>query len=296
MQNSLNDYLKPDLTLSPLPTCIDSRGERLTGIKSVIFDIYGTLLISGSGDVGTAMEAGSAEAFSSALNAAGIENVPAEASEFIKSSFFELIEKEHNRLRETGYPHPEVDIVSIWKDISGAPELNELIPGIQAFDPSILAAAYESTVNPVNMMPGAALLLEKLKTRGLKLGIVSNAQFYTPIVFESALGDSFHDFGFEPSLCLFSYIERRSKPDTALFDKLTGRLSAFNINPAESIFVGNDMLKDIMPSSVTGYKTALFAGDKRSLRLRKDHDACSNIEPDVIVNNLLDLLDFIQEG
>ena len=77
---------------------------------------------------------------------------------------------------------------------------------------------------------------------------------------------------------------------------MSAALGKLGISPAEAVFIGNDMLKDIMPASVTGYKTALFAGDKRSLRLRKDHDACSNIKPDVIVTNLLDLFDFIQEG
>ena len=39
--------------LEPLPTHYPTRMVPLTGVRAVVFDIYGTLLISGSGDIGT---------------------------------------------------------------------------------------------------------------------------------------------------------------------------------------------------------------------------------------------------
>ena len=275
---------------------MSTSGSFLKGIKAVIFDIYGTLLISGSGDVGTAIEAGSTEAFAEALRRLGIGNIQNESVVRIKKLFFDLIEEDHSKLWADGYPFPEVDIIRIWTEIFTDSELISISPELEALEPSIAAATYESIVNPVNIMPGADILLNKLKNAGLSLGIISNAQFYTPIVFELSFGAGFDQYDFDPSLCLFSYHERRAKPDSFLFDKMSAALGKLGISPAEAVFIGNDMLKDIMPASATGYKTALFAGDKRSLRLRKDHDACSNIKPDVIVTNLLDLFDFIQEG
>ena len=57
LKRSLQKLLRPSAELSPLPTGVKASGEPLDGIKGVVFDIYGTLLISGSGDVGTAIEA-----------------------------------------------------------------------------------------------------------------------------------------------------------------------------------------------------------------------------------------------
>ncbi len=37
--------------------------------------------------------------------------------------------------------------------------------------------------------------------------------------------------------------------------------------PEQVLYVGNDMLKDIVPANSVGFKTGLFAGDQRSLRL-----------------------------
>lgn len=296
MEKQLADILKPSTKLLPIPGDIDTCGSPLTGIKAVVFDIYGTLLISGSGDVGTAMESGSAEAFQIALQKAGVPEVPKRAAEAVKQRFFSLINKQHEAMKSQGYPYPEVDIIRIWTDIISSPDIQDSLPQIKHVESSIIAALYETSVNPVYPMPNTFKLLKTLSKKGFKLGIVSNAQFYTSIIFDSIIDGGFTSLGFEKTLCLFSYEEKRSKPDTKLFTTLTDRLADFNISPGESLFVGNDMLKDIMPSAVSGYKTALFAGDRRSLRLRKDHDACRNIRPDVIVNSLIELLDYIQEG
>ena len=40
--------------MQPLETAIKPNLRQLTGVRAVVFDIYGTLLISGSGDVGSA--------------------------------------------------------------------------------------------------------------------------------------------------------------------------------------------------------------------------------------------------
>ena len=49
------------------------------------------------------------------------------------------------------------------------------------------------------------------------------------------------------------------------------------------------MLNDIYPAAAAGFITALFAGDRRSLRLRKEHPACKGLQPDAIVLDLEDL-------
>ncbi len=296
MKIAINDLLLPNSHMNPLPTGIKSSGQKLHNIKAVIFDIYGTLLVSGSGDVGTAIESGSTEAFKEALNKCGISDVSDAAAEFIRNYFFDLITETHSEMRGAGYPYPEINIIEIWSDIIVSKDISGLLPDFSSVAPELAAFAYETTVNPVFPMPGASKLLKKLEKKGLKLGIVSNAQFYTPVIFEYFFPGGFDGFGFEKNLCLFSYIEKRSKPDAVLFEKLTASLFEYGIPPAESVFVGNDMLKDIFPSASAGFKTALFAGDKRSLRLHRDNPACSNLNPDVIVSKLIDLIDYIQEG
>jgi len=50
----VDEILQHRAEMQPLNTTVDPKLERLSGIKAVVFDIYGTLVISGCGDVGSA--------------------------------------------------------------------------------------------------------------------------------------------------------------------------------------------------------------------------------------------------
>jgi len=296
MDNSLKKFLEPKKVFHPAPTNVKSRGSTLTEIRAYIFDIYGTLLISASGDVGTAVGSGSAAAFRSALTAAGLADCPPSFYEKIKENFFRFIEESHRTSKEKGYPYPEVDIIKIWSKTLNKPETAALFPEITQIEPKTAATAYESIVNPVYPMPGMFELLRHPLLKGAELGIISNAQFYTSLIFDYISEGGLRSLGFNSDLCLFSYIQKRAKPDLKLFEELSERLAKRGISPSQTVYIGNDMLNDIMPAALSGYRTILFAGDRRSLRLRSDHDACKDIKPDVIVNNLIEIIDYIQEG
>jgi putative hydrolase of the HAD superfamily len=54
------------------------------------------------------------------------------------------------------------------------------------------------------------------------------------------------------------------------------------------------MLNDIFPAKITGFQTALFAGDKRSLRRRTDDPRCRNLKPDLVVTDLGQLIEHLR--
>jgi len=98
--------------------------------------------------------------------------------------------------------------------------------------------------------------------------------------------------GFDPDLTVFSYRKKKAKPDPTLFRDLIPVLrDKYKIEPHQVAFVGNDMLKDIYAANQAGFKTILFAGDKRSLRLRKEKKEVQGIQPDYIIGNLLQVLE-----
>ena len=73
-------------------------------------------------------------------------------------------------------------------------------PALSTAEIERLAMEHEQAVNPVTAMPGAAETLRELSSRGVMLGLVSNAQFYTVPVLEACLGGSLADFGIDPEL------------------------------------------------------------------------------------------------
>ncbi|MGB5620116.1 MAG: HAD family hydrolase, partial [Desulfobacterales bacterium] len=152
------------------------------------------------------------------------------------------------------------------------------------------ALEYELTVNPVFPMPGLKTLLSACHNHGLPMGIISNAQFYTSSLLAWFLGSSLEKSGFDHRLNLLSFRFGYAKPSTFMFKRAADALTGIGIPVASALYVGNDMLNDIRPASVVGFKTALFAGDGRSLRLRESDDRCRELIPDLIVTDLRQLI------
>lgn len=157
------------------------------------------------------------------------------------------------------HPFPEVDIRELHASLR---------PDLAPEEIEALALEHENAVNPVREMPGALQALQALRSQGLRLGLISNAQFYTVPVLEACLGQKLGALGIEPELCVFSYELRRAKPDPFLFENARDRLVPRGIPPESVLYIGNDVRNDIEPAKASGFRTALFAGDPSSLRLR----------------------------
>jgi putative hydrolase of the HAD superfamily len=291
--------------LEPVPTGEEPSAPGIPGLRAVLFDIYGTLVVSGSGDVGTAAATDSAEAFAEALAAAGLAGdlcaLAAEGPDRLETA----IKQVHAARRGEGIAHPEVDILATWEDIlaqwreAGRVQLPSERAGIDPLPAAAARAAveYEARVNPTWSMPGAGQTLAKLRERGIPLGIVSNAQFYTPLLLEALFDASLEGLGFRPDLCSFSFRLGEAKPSAALFAAPLAKLKGEGVPPRSILYVGNDMRNDVHTAAAVGCRTALFAGDRRSLRWRDGDTLVGDRKPDAVVTdlamvlNLLDLCD-----
>ncbi len=156
-----------------------------------------------------------------------------------------------------------------------------------------LVQEFELIVNPVYPMPNLKEVLIELKSRHITLGIISNAQFFTPYLFDWFLESDLKHLGFEPNLILFSYKFGYAKPSSFLFEVASSKLKEMNIPTDSVLYVGNDMLNDIYPAQRAGFMTGLFAGDTRSLRLRSDETVCENLSADIVITDLIQLLDYV---
>ncbi len=273
--------------LTPIPTKATPRTMRYDDIQAVVFDIYGTLLISGSGDVGSTGAALNKEhAAHEALQAMGFDNPP--PGKAVVTGLHEAIALDHGRCQERGVEFPEVDIVHIWHSVLHQLRENELLPPGEV-DCERLAVEYELRANPVDTMPGAAQLLDQLQSAEMVLGIVSNAQFFTPIVWAASFGRTITEMGFAKYVQYYSYEHRQAKPGTYLYQLAADGLATRGIVPRQVLYVGNDMRNDIWPAQQVGFRTALFAGDQRSLRLRTDDPKVSTLQPNIVISHLSQL-------
>ncbi len=279
--------------LVPIKTEITPSFNTIDHIRSVIFDVYGTLFISGSGDIGTIHKRERDCLYLKAAEKSSIVIHYDTPCEILGNLFSSLISKSHSDSRAKGIPHPEVDIISIWTDFfSKLKEDNLVLTLPSETEIRTFAVYYEILSNPVWPMPGLEETLKALGQRGFVTGIVSNAQFYTPLLFKALTGEDVAGNGFKKDLTFYSYEYGQAKPSPIMFEKLKDRLyNIYGITADETVYIGNDMLNDVKTASSAGLKTVLFAGDQRSLRIRED--VCPDSVPDAIITSLNQLYERI---
>ncbi len=272
-------YIEP---LSPLPTSLNPSKKLKEKVKCILFDVYGTLFISGSGDISIARQQSRlTQNLKNLLDRYQIKKKP----QIVLDDFFSAIDIEHKRLKKKGVDFPEVKIDRIWMRVLEIEELD----AVRAF-----AVEFELIVNPVYPMPNLEKMLSNCKKSKILMGIISNAQFFTPYLFTWFLYLSPEDLGFKSDLIFYSYKSGHAKPSPFMFEAAAKNLRNIDISAHSVLYIGNDMLNDIYPAKMVGFKTALFAGDARSLRLRKSHPKCQNLSADIIITDLVQILDLVQ--
>ncbi len=282
------------------PARLPSELSRLVGKAprerplAIAVDVYGTLLASAIGEIGPSAEWGETD---DAAEEAAREAFPSDMAERLRA----IVEEDHARSRARGVPWPEVD----------APSAFARALGLGLEDGARTCVAWECTINRCAPMPGAAEFLAVCAKKGVPLGIVSNAQFYTRLFIEEAFesdlyrgeadeADEADDarpegasgrpcLGFDPELALWSYETGRAKPDRWMFDELARRLSARGIPADRILYIGNDALNDCAAAGEAGLMTALFAGDARSCRPRSGDDRVAAHPPSLVVYSWDDL-------
>ncbi len=264
----------------PRETDAVSNVEPLPGIKAIFFDIYGTMLISGCGDIGVS-ESPTEQAFCDALTACGI------AIEASESLLTRAIERYHVQAKGEGRPFPEVVIEEIWGDVLAQLPLTD--SDRAGVDVARLAIEYEVRANPVWPMPNLVECLHELLMADCHLGIISNAQFFTPLLFPAVVGTTLWELGFSKEWRFYSYTSGRAKPDSYLYEQALAAVEREGISAGEVLYVGNDMRNDIAPAAAVGFRTALFAGDATSLRYREGDPLVRGVRPDRIITDLADL-------
>lgn len=300
MRSHFIDKLEPFLkSIEPIdiqPTEAMPNFKRADSIKAVIFDIYGTLIISASGDI--MQSTYDASMFENALNQAGFEiKVPTHKLMTIHKIFEREVTEGKQKAKKGGIPFPELNIVEVWTKTLQQADKDGLITIKYDSNIKLFTFIFELNSNKVWPMPELNETIKAIKEKGYPMGIVSNAQFYTPVIMNYFLygvikSDEFLD-GFEKDISVFSYKMLKGKPDTSVYEALIDPLANRGLKPQDVLFVGNDMLKDIYASQKVGFKTCFYAGDMRAYRLRKDHPEASKTKADYTITELKQLLEIL---
>jgi len=275
--------------IAKVPSCFDSLlGKSLPSRPlAVAVDVYGTLLASAVGDIGPVADwNGTIEPGNEPGGFKGT-GFPHDMAERLR----QLVVEDHAAARAKGIRWPEVDSPHVFARALGL----DIENGARA------CVAWECAMNPCSVMPGAAHFLHCCVDHGVPLGIVSNAQFYTPLFVEAAFNADLYagqntqaakagkepseNLGFDPELTLWSFQTGRAKPDDWMFGELVRRLALRGVPADRILFVGNDALNDCAAAGEAGMMTALFCGDARSFRPRLEDPTALALPPTILIQS-----------
>jgi len=211
-------------------------------MKLLIFDVYQTLLLVESFPP-------SQDRFDRLLTEFSLpQNSPPSLSD-LQATLEELIRRDHAAAKAAGIGQPEVN----WPRL-----LLEALPAAGGMSQEQLirfSAGVMACQRRVSLMPGAEQTLHLARQLGLTLGILSNAQAYTPIELDEALQpwnlslDLFH-----PDFVFWSFEHGFAKPDPYCFRILTSRAEAIGHLPSSIWLVGDRLDNDIQPSLRQGWQ------------------------------------------
>ena len=226
--------------------------------KVVLFDVYGTLVCPLVGDLADQSRLASGEdSFVTTAERFGYsKNVGIKWHEW----FFEAIAREHQEMKKKGIAPAEVQVDQIWV------EMLERVGGDHSVVQAQRVAAYrEMVANPVRAFSGAKAVLRALKRRGMRLGIVSNSQFYTLPILGMTLEIDPDEF-FEPAITFLSFRLGFAKPSPYFFRLVRSAVVQLACRPDEALVVGNDCENDVLAAQAHGLQALLFHGNDQSVR------------------------------
>lgn len=298
-----------------LPVNYPSKTEKLGDIRAIICDVYGTLINYWRPDFSEveSKERSVLAAFRNTATFFGMNEYiskvnPPEPPEKTLNDFYNgLITLRHDQSKSKGILYPEIKIEQIWELIITILKRHGYEPPLKD-DENIrdfsrrIAWYYNFCALGRELYPGVFTALDAIKKKNVKIGLLSNAQFYTRIDLTLLLRDQSNhqiddmDELFDIDLTYLSYEYLVAKPEQLLFRKLFDALYEMQILPSQTVYIGNDLVNDILPAQQIGMKTALFTGDTNSAFISSGE---GKILPDITFSHWDELesrIEFHKEG
>ena len=231
-------------------------------IKGILFDLYGTLI-----DIET--DESLEEIYRGIAHYLTYQGIYLHRWE-VRDRYYQILKQQRE---ESGEEYPEIDVEAIWntfleqEGMKAAPARRDL--------GRILVQLYRGISRKrLQLYPDVKRVLDDLQPH-YRMALISDAQPGYALPEIKAVG---LDGYFDPIIISADYGFR--KPDARLFAK---SLDILKLTPAEVIYVGNDMYRDIYGASRLGIKTLFVDSDQGA----KPHE---NVIPDYFAPRFEDVL------
>lgn len=268
--------------------------------KAVLLDIYGTVITSSASSTDRERQDTFRKMRSYLKKTAkkfGLEKALKIASKKApEKTLYEMmqegIKEDHCKSERKGIKFPEVKIEKIWAKVLKRLGAKGNTKSLER-DGKKVVNFYNSLHKKTRLYPGCKNALLRLRKKNILVGIVSNSQFYTEPMLERLFGKKDFEKVFTGPKAL-SFKAGFSKPNPKLFEKALKKLKAQKIKPNETIYIGNDLLKDIWGSKNASptIKAVLFASD--CVKWNKNNPKVNKTKADAVIWSWAELKEVVE--
>jgi FMN phosphatase YigB (HAD superfamily) len=281
---------------------------QLRDVRAVLWNTYGTLLSIPGGEVWFAhpqpfaMQVALDKTVQEFKMWGSMTRRPGQPSEYLSTLYEQVLLKQkmasgggHERL-------PEVSSEMLWESL-----IKILMQKDYRFDASFygslnefsrkVAYFFHSCLQSTNCYEGAADALLLIKSRGLRQGLLGDAQTFTPLQLQRGLAAQMPTVRledlFDDDVRFLSCEMRGRKPSDRIFRKVQIAIQELGLEPEQVLHVGNSVTRDLVPARRLGFRTALFAGDRNTLQATAEQLKDPTSRPDVLLTELSQLAEVI---
>ena len=290
MAQSLQEYAvwldqRDDLIWPQVPKIVPVKARAhdkpIPGIRAVVWNLYGTLIRVTDGDLQLShhtelrMQVALEKTISEFNMWNSMTRKPGAPWEYLLPKYRAALEDLELTAQVTPGDFAHVNGAAVWRrmlDLLGQKEyqydegfygnLDELAEKIAYF--------FQLCLQGFEAAPNAVKALASLSRRGLIQGLLADAQPFSLI---QALR-AFKQQGtlpplselFDPACLVLSWQTGARKPSPTLYDMCLQRFAEKGIQPREILYVTNRLQSDLAVAKQLGMRTALYAGDKLSLK------------------------------
>jgi FMN phosphatase YigB (HAD superfamily) len=156
-----------------------------------------------------------------------------------------------------------------------------------------IAYFFQSCLQAVEAAPNALQALICVRQNGLEQGLLADAQPFSLIQALRAFGQQTKlpplNELFDPACLVLSCQVGVRKPSPTLYDTCLQRFAEKGIQPGEILYVGNRLQSDLAVAKQLGMKTALYVGDKLSLKASSSEIKHKELRPKRLLTDLMQI-------
>jgi hypothetical protein len=279
---------------------------RLSEVRCVLWNVYGTLLVIPGGEIwfehpnDFIMNVALEKTIQEFKMWTSMSRKPGQPAAYMQQIYKQVF-VEH-KSAPAGERFPEILSDQLWVAV-----VKKLIQKDYKFDVGFFGALNElgekiayffhTSLQQTKCYDGAAVAMTHIAEKGLSQGLFGDGQCFTRVQLQRGLTEQRPDCNLDrlltEGLTFLSYDQRGRKPSERLWRQVMAALTNRRVEASRVLHVSSRIEKDLMTARRLGMKTALFAGDRESLQATPEQLKDPVSRPDVLLTDLSQIAEVV---